>query len=76
MLALVINKFSNHQPYFTVLNTIQNKEHTPKYVKINKQDQESINILQHAIIRALGVKQLCSNLSQDTNITCKLQYII
>ncbi len=40
--GILINKFSDHQPYFILLNNIQLKTHTPRFIKINKQDQESI----------------------------------
>ncbi len=32
--VIIINKFSDHQPYFTFLNNIKNKIHLPKFVEI------------------------------------------
>ncbi len=40
--GILIKQFSDHQPYFTILNNINHKYHAPKYIKITKQDKESI----------------------------------
>ncbi len=39
---ILIKIFSGHQPYFTILDNINHKHHAPKYIKITKQDKESI----------------------------------
>ncbi len=36
--GILIKKFSDHQPYFTLLKNIIHKDHKPKYIKITKQD--------------------------------------
>ncbi len=38
--GVLIKKFSDHQPYFTILKNINHKDHQPKYIKIVKQDTE------------------------------------
>ena len=40
--GILINKFSDHQPYCTFLNDIKNKIHVPKFVEICKQDPDSL----------------------------------
>ncbi len=40
--GILINNFYDHQPYFTVLNSIQHKSNVPKYIKITKKDDDSI----------------------------------
>ncbi len=41
--GILIKKFSDHQPYFILLNNIKLKTDTSRFININKQDQESIN---------------------------------
>ena len=36
--GILINKFSDHQPCFTILKSIQDKYHIPKYVEVNRRD--------------------------------------
>ncbi len=36
--GILIRKFSDHQPYFTILNSLQTKKHAPKYIIKTKQD--------------------------------------
>ncbi len=38
--GILIKKCSDHQPYFTILNNINHKDHKPKYTKIVKQEME------------------------------------
>ncbi len=40
--GILIKMFSDHQPYFIRLNNIKHKTHKPIYIKLNKQDIESI----------------------------------
>ncbi len=50
--GILIKKFSDHQPYFILLNNIQLKTDTPRFIKINKQDQESITKFQDEILNS------------------------
>ncbi len=54
--GIPINKLSDHQPYFTVLNSIYHKNNVPKYIKITK-----INInycILHDIIQNAKAKHM------------------
>ncbi len=49
----VLNKrFSDHQPYFILLNNILTKDSPPVYVKITKHDKESIHNFHNEILTA------------------------
>ncbi len=39
--GVLINKFSDHQPYFLLLNNIVTKESPPVYVKVTKRDNKA-----------------------------------
>ncbi len=34
--GILTQKFSDHQPYFTILKNINHRDHKPKYIKIAK----------------------------------------
>jgi len=70
--GILIKKFSDHQPYFTLFKNIQHKDHAPKYVKVNKQDKESIQLFQNEILYSVE----SANLTQDINIDPNLNYNI
>ncbi len=40
--GILIRKFSDHQPYFSNLDSLQTKTHTPKYIIKTTQDPQSI----------------------------------
>ncbi len=40
--GVLIKKFSDHQPYFILLNSIITKDSPPVYVKVTKQDNDAI----------------------------------
>ena len=42
--GILINTFSDHQPYFICLNNISYEAPTPKYVKITTQSYEALSI--------------------------------
>ncbi len=48
--GILINKFSDHQSYFTVLNSIHHKNNVPKYIKLTKKDEDSILNFHHEIL--------------------------
>ncbi len=60
--GILIKKFSDHQPYFTILKTINHKDHKPKYTKIVKQDMESIQNFHDEIQNALDHANLNNRL--------------
>ncbi len=41
--GILIKKFSDHQPYFTFLHSLINIEPSPKYIKINTQNNTDID---------------------------------
>ncbi len=40
--GILIKTFSDHQPYFILLNNIKHKTHKPKYIKLSQQYTERI----------------------------------
>ena len=40
--GILVDKFSDHQPYFTILNSIDKFEQPPTFVNIRKQDDQSV----------------------------------
>ncbi len=66
--GVLIEKFSDHQPYFTILKHISHKDHEPKYIKIVKQDTKSIQTFESDIQNALEHVNLNSDLSSDPNL--------
>ncbi len=66
--GILIMKFSDHQPYFTILKHINHKDHQPKYTKIVKQDVESIQKCHGEIQNALDHTNLNSDLDTETNL--------
>ena len=66
--GILIKKFSDHQPYFTILKNINHKDHKPKYTKIVKQDMESIQNFHGEIQNALDHANLNNDLDTDPNL--------
>ncbi len=60
--------FSDHQPYFLLLNNIQLKTDTPRFIRINQEDQESIQIFQHEVLNSIPLINLNENPKNDPNI--------
>ncbi len=46
MSGILSKQFSDHQDYIPILNNINHEYHSPTYIKITKQDKESMQILQ------------------------------
>ncbi len=44
---------SDHQPYFTILNSLQTKTHAPKYIIKTKQDPQSILNFEQEAVKSL-----------------------
>ncbi len=72
--GIFIKKFSDHQPYFIILQNINHKDHKPKYIKIPKQDTESIQNFQKEIQNALEHANFVWDLGLDPNINYFVQY--
>ncbi len=61
----ILNKmFSDHQPYFTILKNIIHEDHKPKYIKVAKQDMESMQNFHDEIQNALNH----ANLNRDLKV--------
>ncbi len=43
--GVLINTLSNHQPYFILLNNVDTRDPTPKFIKIKKQIKSLYKIL-------------------------------
>ncbi len=63
--GILINKLSDHQPYFTFLNNIQHNDHTHKYVKITKQDKQSIQRFHEEMCHSLECVTFNNDLTKD-----------
>ncbi len=50
--GILIKTFSDHQPYFILHNNIKHKTHKPKYIKLSKQDTESIEGFHQEILNS------------------------
>ncbi len=66
--GILVKKFSDHQPYFTVLNKIHIKEPPLKYVTVTKNTPEAINNFKTEISNLLNENILNSRLDQDPNV--------
>ncbi len=67
--GVLTKKFSDHQPYFILLNNILTKDFSPVYVKITKQDNESIHNFFNEILTSDKLINLKSDLNGDPNNT-------
>ncbi len=67
--GVLIKMFSDHQPYFFLLNIVQTMDSPPVYVKITKQDKKSIQNFYNEILISNELTSLNDN--QDVN-PCKL----
>ncbi len=63
---ILIKTFSDYQPYFTILENINHKDHKPKYTKKIKQDMKSIQNF-HGEIQINYSANLNSDLDIDPN---------
>ena len=48
--GILIKKFSDHQPYFLILDTILKKEHTSKFVCIKVQNEAAMTKVKNDLI--------------------------
>ena len=70
--GIIIEKISDHQPYFTILNNTLTGNNPPHYVKISKSDKKSINHFHEAIATSECLQSLNTNLTQDPNINLSI----
>ncbi len=68
LLGILIRHFSNHQPYFTILNSLQTQKHSPKYIIMTKQDPQSILNFEQETVKSLLQERLETKLDMDPNI--------
>ncbi len=66
--GILIKRFSDHQPYFILLNNIKHNTHKPKYIKLSKQDTESIQGFHQEILNSAKFLNLNNNYDMDQNI--------
>ena len=65
--AILINKFSDHQPYFICLNTISYEGPPPKYIKVTTQSYEAISNFANEIINSDILERLNKTSNADPN---------
>lgn len=70
--GILISKFSDHQPYFTILDNVTSKDPTPLYVKVSTNDKDSVEKFHQALISANLKNSLSQNLNEDPNINYNL----
>ena len=66
--GIIIEKVSDHQPYFTILDTTLTRHDTPRFIKISNSDKESINHFHEALATSDRLNSLNVNPAQDPNI--------
>ena len=67
--GVLIQKLSDHQPYFISLNTIHTKDSPPVYVKITKQNTQAIQQFYNEILTSDKLISLNHDLKEDPNNT-------
>ncbi len=67
--GVLIKMFSDHRPYFILLNNILTKDSPLEYVKITKQDNEAIQKFHNEILTSDKLINLKSDLNEDPNNT-------
>ena len=65
--GILINKLSDHQPYFICLNTISYEAPPPKYIKVTTQSYEAISNFANEIIYADILERLNKTSNADPN---------
>ena len=65
--GILINKFSDHQPYFIILQNLQEKYHTPRYVEVNRNNTQSLLNFKNELTLLLDNNVFLNDLNQDPN---------
>ncbi len=70
--------FSDHQPYFTVIDNAQHCNSSPKYKLINEQDKDSINKFHKETIQSLQNASISDSLTTNPNVNylCEMCLLI
>ena len=71
-----MNKFSDHQPCFTILKSIQDKYHIPKYVKVNRRNGQSLLNFKNEISHLFTNHQMINDPTQDPNINYNILHSV
>ena len=66
--GILIDKLSDHQPYFIVCNNTISTHISPRFVKITNYDKESVNRFQQTLTTSHQLNNLNSTHTQDPNI--------
>ena len=66
--GILIKKFSDHQPYFLILDTALKKEQSSKFVHINIQNEAAMLKVKHYLTSCEICKKLDVSPNADTNI--------
>ena len=74
--GILIKKFSDHQPYFTILDGVHTKEPPIKYIRVSKNDQACVEKFHDEIIAKLSSSNMNENLSQDPNVNYNILHDI
>ncbi len=65
--GVLIKKFSDHQPYFILLNNVQTRESPPVFVKVTKQDNESRHNFDNELLTSNELFTLPDSLNDNPN---------
>ena len=74
--GVLINRFSDHQPYFILLDNINTKILPPTYVKISKQDNLSMQNFKNEIIASEEIHSLSTRPEEDPNVTYSVLHTV
>ncbi len=74
--GVLIKKFSEHQPYFILLNNILTKDSPLENVKITKQDNEAIQKFHNEILTSDKLINLKSDLNEYPNNTYNILHSV
>lgn len=66
--GILTKVFSDHQPYFTFIDNTVTKDISPKYITINKQDEESLNNFRNALDNKLNDHKFENSFDSDPNL--------
>ena len=66
--GILIKKFSDHQPYFIVTNSLTKREHPPKYIQIRIQNELSLANVNIELHKSNMQEKMDKNILADPNI--------
>ncbi len=65
--GVLIKSFSDHQPYFILLNNVQTRDYPPVSVKVTKHDNESRHNFYNELLTSNELLTLPDNLNENPN---------